>query len=110
MGGGDDVTGGAAYDEVVELLRRYMLGGADPQINVTDSTEELTPPQGLLGPGGVPWNANLDDGQLVVHIPILHNNLGDVGAAQGLEADRPNASSDRPHVCSPSSNSVIYVR
>lgn len=83
---------------MIELLRRYMLGGTDPQIESIRKAKEPDQPSGLMGPGGVPWNEGLRDADTVSHIDLLHRDVTQERSGQTLEADKPNGRSDQAQV------------
>lgn len=74
LGLGNELNG-RYHNETIELLRLYMIGGMDPQMCAQAVSTEPPPPNGLMGPAGVPWNGALDDAENVQHIPLLFNGL-----------------------------------
>lgn len=75
LGAGNELTG-YYYDKIITQLRRYMLGGLDPHLEADNAANlNLTPMEGLLGPGGVGVHPGLLDNDPIANIPLVNTDL-----------------------------------
>jgi len=77
---------GEKYNKMIEKLRRYMVGGQDPNLNHKLPWEQEIPDNTLLGPGGTAWSNLLDDRETITGIPILRPSLREELPPQGIGA------------------------
>ncbi|CAD7696275.1 unnamed protein product [Ostreobium quekettii] len=77
---------------IEECLRYYMVGGHDPRgtMRPRGSQQQAvmnTGLEGLLGPGGVPWDPDLRDAEMVEDLPGVNISLARDQASRGLDGD-----------------------
>eukprot|EP00210_Caulerpa_lentillifera_P008130 g7764.t1 len=93
LGAGNELTG-YYHDKMIFILRRYMLGGLDPRLEADrEANLNLPPMEGLLGPGGLQFNAALGDNDLIRDIYPLNADLNQGASSSNNDGEQLNPGS-----------------